>query len=624
MLQKQSLLLLSLLLSSFIILPPTAIILDSSTFSVGNGTGFVLDGSVTQINIYTANSSGSVSGADASIQIISPFGDSGIVGDLIRNESANVPSVFGPSNTSGYISLLWYVPESNIEIPNVEIKVNVTYGGDTYSLQSQFITITPSAVELTSTSLDGNTSVVHPGETVSLTFSSFSINGGDLSGIQVFFNSSDGIGNFSSTNVLTDSLGKASTLWSAPPSISEDINVTLQATATIRSGLNYISTIQIQLKQYDLNGSFILFSKSSIETNESVQIFVLANGTDGTVSNAEVILFQNSLGSFSEQSTTNSTGVATFLWTAPSVASEINVNFQAIITKAGAQITINKTLQVSPIIYTINLSINETDVEVNQTVLINLEITHKTTKVIGATISLTSNEGYFLENGKTKLLLKSDGNGRASAIWVADLIPLSIIGTTVSILVEAYGNETGIATNSANIHVKPLPLSFSYDVMADNDEVHPNEKLKITIMVYNETSQPYSGALVSISTILGVFESSNDTTAVGLTNSSGMITFVWIAKGFDLLDEPLDLNFSGSISISDLNLLMEWSFTTKIVPQNQSQSTGAFLSSSSQGGINEILNGNFNDGNSPILLVGIIGTIIGIFGVIFVIIKKKG
>lgn len=602
----------------------TATVLDSSTLSVGNDSGFVLSASATTIEIFTADTGGLVQGADASIQIISPSGDAGLIGDGLRNETANSVSQFGPSNESGYISLTWFVPTTNVDIPNVEIKVNVTHAGDTYQLPTKLVTITPFAIELSAVSVQLNSTTAGPETAIGVTFSSFSLDGGDLSNMQVAFNATPAVGTFSSNNVFTDAQGKATTTWVAPNAVSEPLNISIFAIATTRAGLTFTAFQNLTLFEVDMSNSQLILPDSAT-SGENVTIIVHADGNLGSIPGAEVVLTSLSPGTpFNEQKTTNSTGTAVFVWEAPIVASSVEVTFQASVTKGGATVLLNDTLTLNPILYDISVSMNATSVDVNQTVMIEVEVSYKSQAVSGATVELsTSQGGYFAENFLGTISLTTDASGIATANWVADLVPIAVSGTNVNILVEAYGNETGVATTGALIHVNPIPVSFDIAVDSDKTTVSPGGEITITVTVLNDTGSPYADALISMSALVGVFKDSNSSSIDVLTDSTGKATVTWVASGFSALEEPLDLNLTGLVSISEFNVLEEFFLTVTVVPANETTNTATseILSSNA---IEDLLNGNVNEGNFPIVLGGIVGIILGLGGAVFVLLRRRG
>ncbi|RMG30137.1 MAG: hypothetical protein D6732_16565 [Methanobacteriota archaeon] len=602
----------------------TATILDSSTVTVGNNTGFVLSGSTTTIEIFTADSSGFVLGADASIQIISPSGDAGIIGDGTRNETANAISQFGPSNETGYISLTWFVPTTAVDIPDVEIKVNVTHAGDTYQVPTQTVTITPFAIELTATTVTLNTTTVGPGSAVEVTFSSFSIDGGDLSNMQVTFNATPAVGSFTTNNLLTDAQGRVTTIWQAPDVVSEPLNISIFAIATTRAGLTFTASENLALVQIDMSLSQLILPDVAT-SGENTTIVVQAAGTHGEIAGADVVLTSISPGiPFNQQKTTNSTGTAVFVWEPPSVASSVEVTFQATISKGGVLYLLNNTLTLNPIIYKLKVSVNSSTVEVNQTVQIEVTVTYKSLAVIGATVELsTSQGGYFAENLQDSIKLTTDADGMAVAHWIADLVPISVIGSNIGILVEVYGNETGVATTTLPIHVNPLPVTFNILAETDKSTLAPGDEVTVTITVLNSTNAPYADALINIESLVGQFKSSNSTSATALTDSEGKATFTWVATGFAALEEPLDLNLTGTVSISEFNVLKEFFVTVTVAPANETgQITTSDLVSSDPFG--ELLNGNVNEGNFSIVLGGIIGIILGLGGAVFILLRRKG
>ncbi len=597
--------------------------MNSSSLKVGNDSGFVLSGSATTIEIYTADSSGFVSGADAFIQIVSPTGDAGTIGDGTRNETASAISQFGPSNETGYISLTWFVPVTAVDIPNVEIRVNVTHSTDTYQLPVQTVTITPFALELTATSVQLNSTSVGPDAAVEVTFSGFSIDGGDLTDMQVAFNATPSVGSFTANNVQTDAQGKAITVWQAPSVVSEPLNISIFAVATTRAGLSYTASANLSLVQVDLSLSQLILP-NEVTSGENATIIVQTDGSLGAVPGADVVLTSLSPGApFNQQKTTNSSGVAVFLWHAPLVASSVEVTFQASISKSGVLFLLNETLTLNPILYDISISVNSSTVDVNQTVQIEVTISHKSQTIKGATVNLSTTQGgYFAENFQASIKLTTDAEGKAVAHWVADLVPVTVSGSNVAILVETYGNETGVATTTLPIHVNPIPISFDILVDTDKTSLNPGDEVTVTITVLNSTNAPYADALVNLNSLIGSFKSTNSTSATLLTDADGKATFVWVATGFDALEEQLDLNLTGSVSISEFNILKEFFITVTVTPTNGtvSEPTSNLISSDA---FQDLLNGNVNEGNFPIVLGGIIGIILGLGGAVFILLRRR-
>ncbi len=596
---------------------------DQSTVTIGNGTGFVLAGSATQIVIEAKNSSGAVPGANAEIVIVPPSGSPGIVGDGITNVST-FPALFSATNGTGHLVLTWFVPETNVDIPNVEINVTITDNVGSYQIPTQLVTITPSAVDLDSVEITLNQTTAEPEEDVLITFSAFTTDDALLSGIQIAFNATSNLGTFSVTNAITDNAGQATTVWTAPSSISAQIEITIQATAQVFS-LTYIAKSNITLTPFDFSKSSVNFSSSPVETGSNTSIIVLAKGDSGVVSEADVQITQiDTIGSpYSVQGKTNSTGYAIFSYSAPLVTETTNITFSATISKAGGQGEVNATLTVVPILYQIEVAVNASTVDVNQTVEMTITVSYKGSAVNGATIEVsTAQGGRFVGTTSDTIQLSSDSEGKAIVRWIADIVPLAIVGSDVILTIQAYGIETGVAIKEQKIHVNPLPTQFTITMNTSKAVYAANEEITIIVKILNQTNMPYEGALITLETIAGMFKSSNSTSANELTNTNGTATFVWMPTGFDKLLEPLELNFTATISISEFNLLLEQFTTVTIEPLNKT--TTSTIDSSVSNLIDQLLGGNISPENQPIVIGSLIGILGGLGLATFIILRRRG
>jgi hypothetical protein len=143
---------------------------------------------------------------------------------------------------------------------------------------------------------------------------------------------SDGEGEFNIITKLTNEEGKATFIFTAP-TVTEKTNITITATVTKLGYEARNGTTTVEVEQGTLTVVVIVDPYLSSEENSITTVFVRRNGV--LIPNATVFITASS-GIFSQTTCqTDSNGQCTFLFTAPTTASELSVAIVANATKLG-------------------------------------------------------------------------------------------------------------------------------------------------------------------------------------------------------------------------------------------------------------------------------------------------
>ncbi len=256
--------------------------------------------------------------------------------------------------------------------------------------------------------------------------------------------------------------------------------------------------------------------------------------SNGTVSGAGVSFYVRG-GAYSHfvylgTNTTNSTGVATFSWLAPSVNSNITYDFVARASAPG-YLNGSTTAQslvlasIAPPSMSLTITPSSTVIYSNQTTQVAFLLTSGGTGVGGGQIALVSPASSYWHNGVT---LTTNSVGQA---W-DNLSSPAPINATTSVLVYAtasavgYSNTSGAAavTFSPNLPAGTPQLALSCSPLSSS--IQEGTTAVITVTVVNASSTAaVSGAQVTAtlsSTAFGTFSVSQ-----GNTSAAGKVTFTF-------------------------------------------------------------------------------------------------
>ncbi len=527
------------------------------------------------------------------------------------------------TNNTGYLEIKWETPTISADT-SVTIKYSITDqdNSGTYTAPDKIVTITHKVLYLDQFELNINKTEVYPDGAVSVGIYLFSIDGYDVSGINIALSSTGNIGSFSQTNLITNLLGQANTTWIAPSSISSNVTFSILAQATLVNNFMLSKSVDLTLVPYDFHDSFITYDTPVI-SDTTVSLKITTAGRFGIVPNVQVDILIDSVnadhGTLSSTSgTSNSDGELSVNWQVPVVPETMDFIFILQLSKSGASDEVNQTITVQPISYNVDINVNASSLDVNQTLAININVSYNDLTSDNVNLDISTPLGYFtLSNDKTaSVSIGMPGN--YTFYWIADLIPIDIIGSDVVISLTVYDNQSSAVNKDINVHVNPLP-PVKYAVSVDHPTFFYNQNVTFTVLVLYNNGTGFSDAIVSMSGIVGEFDGSSDgLTVQGVTDINGMVQFIWSPKGISNPDSNVTLSFDLKINIASLDIVFENTIDIELIPLSSVTANNT---------IEDTTTSNTNDNFNLFGNTGLIAALLAILAILgigsFVILKKR-
>ncbi|MHA1910328.1 MAG: hypothetical protein ACTSYA_01420 [Candidatus Kariarchaeaceae archaeon] len=542
-----------------------------SDLTIGNNSGYVQASSNTEMYFYAENDTDPIAGASIEIQVTGA-GDLGRFLDDTTYHSVGAYVSFGSTDSAGEFTFIWETPAvSGTE--TVTFAVIAHHETEELYLGEQVIVITNDAVDLTSFDLITDNEA-YSEEIVTIDAIVFSIDGGNVDNIEIEFSTLFPGCTFSESTVNTNALGKASTEITLPAVVFNSVAAVINASAVLNSnGLIFQASTIINIHPYDLNDSRIE-AVTEVTADDTILVTIVSEGTYGVIANASVNVGAT-IGDFNVTDVyTNETGEVVIEWTADSTLVELDAVLHATITK-GVTIAITLNVTIHPIYYTIETLVNATTLEVNQTLKIDIAIKYQTSGVEGAFVIVDTlgQGGYFISTDTDEIEGVTAEFGLFTCYWVADLIPIEVIGSDILFTVQTYDASSALSNSTFNIHINPIDVGFTTTFEANETFIYYTQSVNFSLeLLLNDAG--YEGAVVTIESLVGTFEGSGTTQRQRITNENGEATFTWNPTGLGNPTSPQVLNFTLEISITEHALILyDWVIVT-VVPEGYSLEDG--------------------------------------------------
>jgi hypothetical protein len=250
------------------------------------------------------------------------------------------------------------------------------------------------------------------------------------------------------------------------------------------------------------------------EGNTSVTALVTCDTSP--IPDANVTVSSGNVGNFTSiTGTTDSNGLANFLFTAPQTTSPLNATITATATKShyvdGADQTI---ISITPKLLTVYLTAQNYTTISEANASITVRVTYNIAPVQGVNITVASgNGGNFSQPSGT-----TDANGLATFFFTAPQV-----NEPTSVNLTAECSKTGYAEGTDYLTLTVNPGNISAQLTANTYATIPDSSVVLTVNATAD-SRPVAGAQVIISTNFGNFSSTT-----GLTDANGTCSFVFNA-----------------------------------------------------------------------------------------------
>jgi hypothetical protein len=268
-------------------------------------------------------------------------------------------------------------------------------------------------------------------------------NGESVSNASVTILSSSG--SLSSETAITNSSGSVSLVFTAPETTTF-LNVNITAIATKDGYMNGMGQTIIGVDPKTLNVQITAKPNATIsEANISVTVHVEYE-MSYTVGANVTILAEN--GNFSKTTgLTDNYGNVTFIFTAPQVNEQSNINVTAKATKAGyAEDQSQLEITVNPRTFNIQITASTVESEESTNVIVNVTCKEDATPTAGAMVTILSSNGSFSITTKT-----TSPTGICTFIFNAPQTTAQLsITITANVTKNGYvdgGNQTAITVN---------------------------------------------------------------------------------------------------------------------------------------------------------------------------------
>lgn len=265
------------------------------------------------------------------------------------------------------------------------------------------------------------------------------------------------IGEVNPQSVLTDLAGIGSlTFKVSGPSVQEEIMATINVSASKDS---YVSTeVQANVQVIPKMLAVQLTPQSSTTYSEAtvnLTAHVIYTRDMTPVSDVNITIMSSGGGNFSKDSgLTNVEGDAVFVFQAPQVNEQMDINISVIASRSGYVNGQNyTTITIAPAILDIQINATSEAVVSGDALLITVQTTRNSTIVPNVSVTMTTNYGNFsVANGVT------DSNGQCTFVFVA---PQTEIQLTATIHATASKNGYVTAENQTQINTTPAASTGS-------------------------------------------------------------------------------------------------------------------------------------------------------------------
>lgn len=396
-------------------LPPLQISVDSSNSTVHEGE---------QVSITVYVTTGTAAVEKATVTMFSVKG-----GNFTRSS--------GLTNASGYFATTFTAPKVT-RIANIRIIARASKLGYVDGSAYEYLEVLP----FLSVQVTANPDTIKSEGTTQVLIH-VSCNGESVSNASVTILSSSG--SLSSETAITNSSGSVSLVFTAPQTTTF-LNVNITAIATKDGYMNGMGQTIIGVDPKTLNVQITAKPNATIsEANISVTVHVEYDMIPIVGANITIVA-EN--GNFSKTTgLTDDYGNVTFIFTAPQVNEQSNINVTAKATKAGyAEDQSQLEITVNPRTFNIQITASTVESEESTNVIVNVTCKEDATPVTGAMVTILSSNGSFSITTKT-----TSPTGICTFIFNAPQTTAQLsITITANVTKNGYvdgGNQTAITVN---------------------------------------------------------------------------------------------------------------------------------------------------------------------------------
>jgi hypothetical protein len=253
----------------------------------------------------------------------------------------------------------------------------------------------------------------------------------------------------------------------------------------------------------------------SIVSEGNTNVTVLVTCDADPIPNAYITVSSGNTGNFTSTiGTTDSNGIATFLFTAPQTTSAVNATISVTATKSHYVDAANQTIiSIMPKVLTVYVTAeNHTISEGKVAVVVN--VTYNLAPVPDANVTVTSeNGGNFSQPTAT-----TDAQGFATFVFTAPQVK-----APVEIAITAEASRTEYVEGQDSLSLRVTPGNISVRVIASSYAIMPGSSVDLTVSATAD-SNPVAAAQVILSADAGNFSATS-----GFTDSNGTCSFVFNA-----------------------------------------------------------------------------------------------
>jgi len=352
-------------------------------------------------------------------------------------KGGNFTESSGLTNASGYFVTTFTAPEITEKV-NVRIVARASKIGYADGSDYEYLEVLP----FLSVQITANPDAIKSEETAQILIHVKS-NEEPVANASVTISSSSG--SLSNETGITDSSGIISLVFTAPQTTTF-LNVNITAIATKDDYMNGMRQTIIGIKPKTLDVQIIAepnFTISEAKLDVTVHVEYEMSYTVG----ANVTIMAEN-GNFSKTTgLTDNYGNVTFIFTAPQVNEQSNINVTAKATKAGyAEDQSQLEITVNPRTFNIQITASTVESEESTNVIVNVTCKEDATPVAGAMVTILSSNGSFSITTKT-----TSPTGICTFIFNAPQTTAQLsITITANVTKNGYvdgGNQTAITVN---------------------------------------------------------------------------------------------------------------------------------------------------------------------------------
>jgi len=343
----------------------------------------------------------------------------------------------GLTNTEGYFATMFTAPDQ-VEMANIRIVARASKMGYTDGSDYEYLEVSP----ILSVEITANPDVVKSEGTAQVTVHVRS-DGQTISNASVRVSSTNG--NLSSEIGITDLDGAFPLVFTAPKTTTT-LNVSITATAAKSKYIDGVGQILITIEPKILTVNVAADADATISEGK-VNVTVHVGYEAISIEEANVTVMAET-GNFSATTgLTDSNGDVTFVFTAPAVKEQTDINVIALATKDGYAANQGQfQITVAPRTFSIEITVPTINSQESASVTVRVTCVEDAAPVADAAVSVLSTDGTFSDMSEV-----TDSGGYCAFVFNAPetTMPLSVI-ITVNVTKTGFtdgGNQTAITVN---------------------------------------------------------------------------------------------------------------------------------------------------------------------------------